>query len=225
MCGRVRVSTPFKKQKDGRSFHPMSALGAIAVAAANARLSSLDTNNNNNNSAEITIHYCTAKRLLENFAWRCVKLAFGNSSSPSPPGPPLGIEIVVPLVSALLERERSQLPVDERRCFFCQDTIALADEYQTYLYRAFEANVHLVVMAHCCRKPSCQGETQAWLKTVRKKPLGSHHRCAQCGASDADADSKFLACGLCLMVNYCSEACQRAHWPSHRHFCKIFLKE
>ena len=41
------------------------------------------------------------------------------------------------------------------------------------------------------------------------------HRCKNC---------RFLArrmskCSRCRAVRYCSEACQRAHWPSHRVVC------
>jgi hypothetical protein len=41
--------------------------------------------------------------------------------------------------------------------------------------------------------------------------------CASCG----QARASFKKCGRCKMVKYCSEACQRAHWPSHKPLCGV----
>lgn len=40
-------------------------------------------------------------------------------------------------------------------------------------------------------------------------------RCLQCNAS---ASNK---CGKCHVARYCSDECQRKHWPNHRAACKI----
>lgn len=43
-------------------------------------------------------------------------------------------------------------------------------------------------------------------------------RCHVCGAP---ADKK---CSKCHVTRYCSEACQRAHWPHHKAACKVDRK-
>jgi hypothetical protein len=195
----------------------MSALGALAVAAAQQRLSSCE------HGPDAMIHYCAAKRLAENFHWKRVKLVFDPVPNPALV-PRVGIDMAVPVVSSLLEQERALLPLDERRCFFCLETVALADEHLVYLYRAASADTHLLVVAHSCRKPSCVEETDAWLAVVRKKPATARRRCSQCGATETA--TKFLACGRCRLVNYCSKDCQREHWSSiHRLFCQTVTNE
>lgn len=46
----------------------------------------------------------------------------------------------------------------------------------------------------------------------------SEHRvgCWECG----DTEKPLLKCGQCRMAKYCSEACQRDHWPTHKTDCK-----
>lgn len=195
----------------------MSALGLLAVEATDAYLSNMPQPAN---GTEAMIHYCAAKRLVANFSWKCVQLGF----SPVP-APRVGIELVVPTVSVLLEQDRGRGPPDERRCFFCQETVALDDEHIAYQYRASSTNVHFLVVAHHCTKAPCKGAARAWVQEVRKNaPPTTNHLCAQCGASDA-LKAKFLACGHCLLVNYCSVACQKKHWSTHRPFCQTLPKD
>lgn len=42
-------------------------------------------------------------------------------------------------------------------------------------------------------------------------------RCSSCGRYDAD----MKRCSRCTVVFYCSRACQRVHWPSHKANCKL----
>jgi hypothetical protein len=46
--------------------------------------------------------------------------------------------------------------------------------------------------------------------------------CAACGESKAGGGggAKLRKCAGCLVVRYCSDACQRAHWREHRAACK-----
>jgi hypothetical protein len=196
---------------------PTGDLGRVTVAATDKRLAELRTVTQDG----IFIHYSAAKRLVENFQWRCVKLDFSRCPVPAPK---VSIEAVVPLVSALLSEERARLPSEERHCFFCAEAVALDDEYMAWHHRASGSPpsvLHLVVMAHTCRKPSCKKETNAWVATVRAKPTEHvlQYQCAQCGSVSAPG-TKFLACGHCLAVNYCSEECQRKHRAVHRAFCQ-----
>ena len=41
-------------------------------------------------------------------------------------------------------------------------------------------------------------------------------RCAECGEGGAG----LKMCNACKHVKYCSVACQRGHWPSHKKECK-----
>lgn len=42
-----------------------------------------------------------------------------------------------------------------------------------------------------------------------------------CGCFQAPAEGKRLdACGRCSLARYCGVACQKAHWPAHKHDCK-----
>ena len=63
-------------------------------------------------------------------------------------------------------------------------------------------------------------------KRKKKKPpiasssSSSAKTCAHCGGADPKPPAtKLLRCGRCKAVNFCSAACQRAHWPTHRGSC------
>lgn len=45
------------------------------------------------------------------------------------------------------------------------------------------------------------------------KPL---KKCVQCEATD----KKLSRCARCLIVTYCSQECQKAHWPTHKKVCR-----
>ncbi|KAA1472262.1 hypothetical protein DENSPDRAFT_170703 [Dentipellis sp. KUC8613] len=47
------------------------------------------------------------------------------------------------------------------------------------------------------------------------------HYCYNCDARPVHGVVKFFRCSAC-QVTYCSPACQKEHWPSHRPSCKIF---
>jgi hypothetical protein len=42
--------------------------------------------------------------------------------------------------------------------------------------------------------------------------------CAECGKEGGDVSLKM--CKACMHARYCSAACQRNHWPTHKKFCK-----
>ncbi|KAF5368805.1 hypothetical protein D9757_012282 [Collybiopsis confluens] len=43
--------------------------------------------------------------------------------------------------------------------------------------------------------------------------------CDQCGQYESPA-VKFRLCGGCMVTQYCSQECQKEHWPQHRPICK-----
>ncbi|KAI0080950.1 hypothetical protein K474DRAFT_1588840 [Panus rudis PR-1116 ss-1] len=43
--------------------------------------------------------------------------------------------------------------------------------------------------------------------------------CDQCGTVEQPT-TKFRLCGGCMVTQYCSQTCQRAHWPSHKAICQ-----
>ena len=43
--------------------------------------------------------------------------------------------------------------------------------------------------------------------------------CANCGKGEEDSN-KLKKCSACLLVKYCSAACQKAHRPQHKKICK-----
>ncbi|KAK1733659.1 hypothetical protein QTG54_015702 [Skeletonema marinoi] len=46
-------------------------------------------------------------------------------------------------------------------------------------------------------------------------------RCASCGIAEVEADDITLKeCATCDLVRYCSDACQKNHWPQHEEACK-----
>jgi hypothetical protein len=53
---------------------------------------------------------------------------------------------------------------------------------------------------------------------VRMKPATSC--CGFCGEYSFCAAMKRTRCGACQAVNYCGEACQKAHWKIHKARCK-----
>jgi len=44
--------------------------------------------------------------------------------------------------------------------------------------------------------------------------------CDQCGAAENPSVSRFRLCGGCMTTNYCSQECQKIHWPSHKPICQ-----
>ena len=51
---------------------------------------------------------------------------------------------------------------------------------------------------------------------VQVMSLDSVPVCAACGA----ACKTLKACGRCMVVRYCNQDCQRAHWKDHKGQCK-----
>jgi hypothetical protein len=45
------------------------------------------------------------------------------------------------------------------------------------------------------------------------------HYCAECGKEEGETSS-LKTCKSCMVVKYCSVACQRNHWPKHKKLCK-----
>ncbi|KZT02259.1 uncharacterized protein LAESUDRAFT_815458 [Laetiporus sulphureus 93-53] len=44
--------------------------------------------------------------------------------------------------------------------------------------------------------------------------------CDQCGAVEQPSGSRFRLCGGCMTTQYCSQDCQKTHWPSHKAICQ-----
>ena len=47
----------------------------------------------------------------------------------------------------------------------------------------------------------------------------AERQCAGCGVWQSDTATKLNRCGVCLLVYYCSKACQRRDWPAHKQRC------
>ncbi|GAA5969088.1 hypothetical protein JCM3765_003434 [Sporobolomyces pararoseus] len=60
----------------------------------------------------------------------------------------------------------------------------------------------------------------------RKLPLEmSEEIKRECGGChEAKEGSKLMRCGACKMAFYCSPACQKLHWPTHKTLCKLTQK-
>ncbi|GJE85350.1 zinc finger MYND domain-containing protein [Phanerochaete sordida] len=44
-------------------------------------------------------------------------------------------------------------------------------------------------------------------------------KCKTCAKDREAAGRKLMLCGGCKVVNYCSAACQKQHWPDHKDEC------
>lgn len=47
-----------------------------------------------------------------------------------------------------------------------------------------------------------------------------HRVCDQCGAVEQSSVVRFRLCGGCMTTQYCSQDCQKAHWPMHKTICQ-----
>lgn len=61
-----------------------------------------------------------------------------------------------------------------------------------------------------------EAEAKAAGSGVQVMSLDSVPMCASCGA----ACKTLKACGRCMVVRYCNQDCQRAHWKDHKGQCK-----
>ena len=50
------------------------------------------------------------------------------------------------------------------------------------------------------------------------------NKCATCGKSQIDMETRLKRCTRCLYLAYCSRDCQIKHWPSHQRDCRKGLK-
>ncbi|KAF8055547.1 hypothetical protein FPV67DRAFT_1484584 [Lyophyllum atratum] len=55
-------------------------------------------------------------------------------------------------------------------------------------------------------------------------PMSMHKQrgyriCDQCGTAESPS-AKFRLCGGCMTTQYCSQDCQKIHWPSHKPICQ-----
>ncbi|KAF8880807.1 hypothetical protein CPB84DRAFT_1817306 [Gymnopilus junonius] len=66
--------------------------------------------------------------------------------------------------------------------------------------------------------------TQPAAANYHTAPLHSQRQrgyriCDQCGTVETPA-VKFRLCGGCMTTQYCSQDCQKMHWPSHKAICQ-----
>ncbi|GJE86498.1 zinc finger MYND domain-containing protein [Phanerochaete sordida] len=58
----------------------------------------------------------------------------------------------------------------------------------------------------------------------RPKPLHTTWLCGRsaevCGNCGEVATAKMPQCAVCKIVRYCNRECQRAHWPTHKKYCR-----
>lgn len=64
------------------------------------------------------------------------------------------------------------------------------------------------------------------------KALGPDPQLASCGmcggvwdAADKESSRRLLQCSACKDIYYCSQECQRLHWPKHKPTCRLGKKE
>eukprot|EP00984_Skeletonema_dohrnii_P020818 scaffold10229_cov129-Skeletonema_dohrnii-CCMP3373.AAC.5 len=72
--------------------------------------------------------------------------------------------------------------------------------------------------------PAASSTISLFLQTadmLRKSTIKKITCCAACGIAEAGADDiKLKECATCDLVRYCSDACQKNHWPQHEEACK-----
>ncbi|KAF9559299.1 hypothetical protein CPC08DRAFT_723984 [Agrocybe pediades] len=68
----------------------------------------------------------------------------------------------------------------------------------------------------CYPQPAAANYHTAPLTSRRQR---TYRICDTCGAHETSA-VKFRLCGGCMTTQYCSQDCQRAHWPSHKVLCQ-----
>ena len=62
------------------------------------------------------------------------------------------------------------------------------------------------------------GAIRELLQRCLESRMASFRYCAACGKSEP---CRLMACGRCKQVRYCSQACQRGDWASHKVRCGI----
>lgn len=79
----------------------------------------------------------------------------------------------------------------------------------------------LIVIITTCDKVKCQKRANEAHQQLRKEFVsqeGFQRRCDHCETHA----TKTRKCGGCKLQTYCSEACQRAAWPTHKSHCLFF---
>ncbi len=56
-------------------------------------------------------------------------------------------------------------------------------------------------------------------KNGYKMAMGTAHVCKVCKAKTKPDGGSLLQCSRCRSVKYCSAACQRQDWPTHKPSC------
>ncbi|KAF9484862.1 hypothetical protein BDN70DRAFT_58318 [Pholiota conissans] len=71
-------------------------------------------------------------------------------------------------------------------------------------------------MATYYSQPAAANYNTAPLHPQRQR---GYRICDQCGTVETPA-VKFRLCGGCMTTQYCSQDCQKVHWPSHKVICQ-----
>ncbi len=64
------------------------------------------------------------------------------------------------------------------------------------------------------------------MSSHKKVTCGAGEECANCAASEGGDNWTLKKCSKCMMVSYCSQACQLQHWRDggHKRFCRTPLE-
>ena len=96
------------------------------------------------------------------------------------------------------------------------------------LNKSEDSNIMNIELIHvvCCSLPQCFFDGNQYLMTTLKKvkannPPGiSISVCTQCSKRSSVSGKKYLVCGKCKTIHYCSTECQKIHWPQHKLVCR-----
>lgn len=168
------------------------------------------------------IHYSKMPEL----AW--CKIGLDDSLACSRTGTPVGIEMVLQIVSSMFQAT-GRLTNTKNNCYFCKVSLEIGNENLAYMYRpvCLEGSTrnfaHVMVMLYFCSNPSCAGQGEMWQQSLIATPTPKAvTQCAACSKTSKPG-FPFVACNKCGLVRYCSDVCQMEHWASiHGHFCKVY---
>ena len=126
---------------------------------------------------------------------------------------------------------------EKHPCVFCGDTVRLDHPQKRHPIAMFYVPASRPETPHgtvgfmlfyifACGKDECQRKRLLFMERGRskRKPYG-RRQCAACRQCEAlDSEQKYLECGHCRMVHYCSRNCQKKMWRYHKTFCQQYMR-